>query len=231
MPSLSRTSPSFPTYLVQPFRYGARKLSSARKTPDRGSLSPYGATGDTSQPVDLPSNRSSLFQCSRCLTDLIFSDQIISKGFTGRWGQAYLVAPTLSPVASSPARECSLPNTTLHEPVRRELSTGPHTVSDMSCLHCGRTLGWKYVAAQDDTQKYKVGKFVLEANRVCKVSSLAHPTRQDHGPGTDASEEVVTDPPIEFDSQDEDECDDLFAGIWTPQRAARRRRARLGDTT
>lgn len=29
---------------------------------------------------------------------------------------------------------------------------------------------------------------------------------------------------IEFDSQDEDECEDLFLGLWTPQLAARRRK-------
>ena len=31
----------------------------------------------------------------------------------------------------------------------------------------------------------------------------------------------------EFDSQDEDECEDLFLGVWTPQLAARRRRGRI----
>ena len=30
----------------------------------------------------------------------------------------------------------------------------------------------------------------------------------------------------EFDSQDEDECEDLFMGVWTPQLAAKRRRQR-----
>ena len=32
---------------------------------------------------------------------------------------------------------------------------------------------------------------------------------------------------MEFDSQDEDECEDLFMGVWTPQLAARRRRAKV----
>ena len=31
---------------------------------------------------------------------------------------------------------------------------------------------------------------------------------------------------VEFDSQDEDECEDLFAGVWSPQLARRRRRGR-----
>ena len=31
---------------------------------------------------------------------------------------------------------------------------------------------------------------------------------------------------FEFDSQDEDECEDLFAGVWSPQLAAKRRKNR-----
>ena len=31
---------------------------------------------------------------------------------------------------------------------------------------------------------------------------------------------------IEFDSQDEDECEDLFAGVWSPQLAIKRRQRR-----
>ncbi len=31
---------------------------------------------------------------------------------------------------------------------------------------------------------------------------------------------------VVFDSQDEDECEDLFAGVWSPALAARRRRGR-----
>ncbi|CAF9909572.1 MAG: hypothetical protein GOMPHAMPRED_006807 [Gomphillus americanus] len=31
---------------------------------------------------------------------------------------------------------------------------------------------------------------------------------------------------VEFDSQDEDECEDLFMGVWTPEAAMRRRIAK-----
>lgn len=52
----------------------------------------------------------------------------------------------------------------------------------------------------------------------------------------DAAEEIEGEKPpntieenskkeeIEFDSQDEDECEDLFSGIWSPQLARRRRK-------
>lgn len=36
------------------------------------------------------------------------------------------------------------------------------------------------------------------------------------GPGATKDE-------LEFDSQDEDECEDLFAGVWSPQLASKRR--------
>lgn len=100
-------------------------------------------------------------------------------------------------------------------------------------------LGWKYVAAEDESQRYKVGKFILETKKVCRSStwenedgseqvevsggarrksSLAMPPEQ--------IARVVEEEEMEFDSQDEDECEDLFMGVWTPQLAARRRRAK-----
>ena len=33
----------------------------------------------------------------------------------------------------------------------------------------------------------------------------------------------IVEEEVEFDSQDEDECEELFMGIWTPQGAAKRR--------
>lgn len=37
---------------------------------------------------------------------------------------------------------------------------------------------------------------------------------------------------VEFDSQDEDECEDLFAGVWSPALALRRRQGkRFGRDT
>lgn len=119
-------------------------------------------------------------------------------------------------------------------------------VSDVSCSICGSLLGWKYVEASEESQKYKVGKFILETKKIRVVS------RWDNEPGTGFGhtsfdsdyDEVVPlsskdlqrierdsqaiaaplDPErVEFDSQDEDECEDLFAGVWSPGLAKRRR--------
>lgn len=82
-------------------------------------------------------------------------------------------------------------------------------------------LGWKYVDAAEETQKYKVGKFILETGRIIKHTldededfENAEYGRYRHG-GEDE---------VEFDSQDEDECEDLFSGIWTAKLASARRR-------
>lgn len=79
-------------------------------------------------------------------------------------------------------------------------------------------LGWKYVEAEEEGQKYKVGKFILETERVVKGCEWEE--RDSRGKGQGQGEE------IEFDSQDEDEREDLFSGIWSQWLARRRRRNR-----
>lgn len=111
-------------------------------------------------------------------------------------------------------------------------------VSDLLCGICGTVLGWKYVEAKEESQRYKVGKFILETKRI-RIG-----TRWDNGEGTgfgnaavegvddgdgdgkevDGGEQNSSDlDALEFDSQDEDECEDLFAGVWSPGLASRRR--------
>ncbi|RAL07557.1 yippee-domain-containing protein [Aspergillus homomorphus CBS 101889] len=175
----------------------------------------------------------SCIRCSHCAADLCLTSQIISKGFTGRHGRALLVsaetvASAISISASSATTEC-LPNTIVQKPVFRRLVTGAHTVSDINCALCGTVLGWKYVSAEEESQRYKIGKFILETEKIT-ISSVWE------------SADLPTDPPVsypegprpklsakrmEFDSQDEDECEDLFAGIWSPGLAMRRRSRKL----
>lgn len=105
-------------------------------------------------------------------------------------------------------------------------------------------LGWKYVGAAEEAQRYKVGKFILETKRIA-----IRAVWEDFG-GLDDNDEVnegtlrrglrrKKDREIEedddeeeavvvFDSQDEEECEELFAGNWTVAGARRRRAKRLG---
>lgn len=244
---LSAPTP-FPLYLLPsiPFR---RRRSSTETTgtvsSDTSSVASP-TTTTTNPPTYLSGHRSHL-RCTRCLTDLCLTTQIISKGFTGRHGRAYLVAPPNpynrngSDAAGVSHRDNNLPNTYTHKPVPRQLVTGGHTVSDISCALCGAVLGWKYVAADEESQRYKVGKFILETKRVCRGvsweddgggrgqadSASPPPSSLTNNSATDdAGDGGEDDEGVEFDSQDEDECEDLFAGVWSPALARKRRRGR-----
>lgn len=42
------------------------------------------------------------------------------------------------------------------------LSTGRYTLTDVSCRACCITLGWQYLAAESQEQRYKVGAVLLQ---------------------------------------------------------------------
>jgi hypothetical protein len=173
----------------------------------------------------------------------------------------------------------NLPNTYQNKAVPRNLVTGQHMVSDISCAICGSVLGWKYVQASEESQKYKVGKYILETKRIRmgvswendenedfetaydeilplppdQLRNLDGPSRGGGGGGSapfprsgsrNSSRSPARSPSpghksgavrnrlddVEFDSQDDDECEDLFAGVWSPQLAVRRRQRRTNRT-
>ena len=131
----------------------------------------------------------------------------------------------------------ALPNTFQNKSIARNLVTGQHVVSDISCAICGSILGWKYVEASEESQKYKVGKFILETKRIRMSVSWENEENdtQKYGevaPLSPRELRKLGEGPtsvggeLEFDSQDEDECEDLFAGVWSRQLAAKRRQRR-----
>ncbi|KAH0833545.1 hypothetical protein AYO21_05223 [Fonsecaea monophora] len=247
--------PIFPTYLLPsiPFRRKSRQSStdSSSSTDTAASVASTASNPFTRSPTPTPipvsstsstiappedkflNGHSSHIQCAKCSTDLCLTSQIISKGFMGRHGRAYLVQGTTSHIHTTAP---SLPNTFQNKNISRNLVTGQHIVSDISCAICDSILGWKYVEASEESQKYKVGKFILETKRI-RINVSWENEGDDTSPCT--YDEVLPLPPrdlrkmvdgagdpsdeLEFDSQDEDECEDLFAGVWSPQLAAKRR--------
>lgn len=247
-----------------------------------------------------------VLRCTTCGTDVAYGLQVVSKGFTGRHGRALLVSPPLPsstpscpgpPLSNTPtglaspqhpnpssysslARDgANLVNVTVGTPEKRSLVTGMHVVADITCATCGVKIGWKYVDAREQAQKYKVGKFILETERVA-----LHRTWEDaaagHGeeggaPGghfysssapvgsfgggrrasglggrrkvscsseeagvahvsDDLGEEneedgslAESDGEVMFDSEDEDECEDIFAGTWDAATVAQRRSSKV----
>lgn len=107
----------------------------------------------------------------------------------------------------------------------RQLVTGWHVVADIWCGTCSKKLGWKYVDAKERSQHYKIGKFILETRRV-----VSH-RNWDDVPPTPAKDDLLLDieesnddvDAISFDSEDEDECEDLFTGVWDANAVAKRR--------
>lgn len=95
-----------------------------------------------------------IYSCSTCRAHAADHDDIISKQFQGRHGRAYLLTNVV--------------NVTLGPREERLLITGLHTVADIHCTSCNTVIGWKYVSAVEESQKYKEGKFILEKGRIMK---------------------------------------------------------------
>lgn len=107
----------------------------------------------------------------------------------------------------------------------RQLVTGWHVVADITCGTCCKKLGWKYVDAKETSQHYKIGKFILETKRVISHRTWGDAPLDGCRDGQDLAEidDAKDDDQISFDSEDEDECEDLFAGVWDAESAAKRR--------
>ncbi|KAK3146386.1 hypothetical protein QOZ80_3BG0265450 [Eleusine coracana subsp. coracana] len=103
-------------------------------------------TANASGPVDL--GAEGVYSCKDCRTHLGLADDIISKAFHCKNGKAYLFDKVV--------------NVNVGVQEDRMLMTGVHTLSDIFCVGCGATLGWKYVTAYERNQRYKEGKYILE---------------------------------------------------------------------
>ncbi|ERF72075.1 Proteim yippee-like 3 [Endocarpon pusillum Z07020] len=90
-----------------------------------------------------------IFGCKNCKTHLANYDDIISRNFRGQHGKAFLFS--------------SVVNIKAAEAMERNMTTGRHVVRDIICRQCNETVGWKYDKAYEANEKYKEGKFILEA--------------------------------------------------------------------
>ncbi|KAF9083679.1 hypothetical protein BGX29_007958 [Mortierella sp. GBA35] len=95
-----------------------------------------------------------VYTCSGCHAHLAKNDDIISKGFQGRHGRAYLLK-TVHNISLGPKED-------------RVLMTGLHSVADISCIVCQSVIGWIYIYAFEDSQKYKEGKYIVEKAKISK---------------------------------------------------------------
>ena len=122
-----------------------------------------------------------MYTCA-CGMHLARHSALLSKAFQGRFGQAFLfeaayVAPAISTCLPPPAPtrhhhhnipQCSV-NVSLGPVEDRMLLTGMHTVADLFCVGCGQPLGWQYLEAFEESQKYKEGRVILEVAKLRKA--------------------------------------------------------------
>ncbi|KAL8504819.1 hypothetical protein ACS0TY_016129 [Phlomoides rotata] len=122
--------------------------------------------------IDLEGNK---YTCKHCLTHLALTDDIISQSFHCKHGKAYLFEKVV--------------NITIGEKEERMMMTGMHTVVDIFCVGCGSIVGWKYEAAVEKSQKYKIGKFILERAKVLGPDGSSYSITLDaHMAGSDADD-------------------------------------------
>ncbi|KAH3678268.1 hypothetical protein WICPIJ_008870 [Wickerhamomyces pijperi] len=100
---------------------------------------------DTTTPV-------TTYTCRGCRTHLSSSEMILSKGYRGSTGLAYLMDRVI--------------NVKLANKQYKDMLSGKYLVSDIKCHQCDHLVGWKYHTSMETSQKYKEGKYVLELNTV-----------------------------------------------------------------
>jgi len=127
------------------YRKSTKALGKRRAIDDRSALP---ATPSCGTEILTSFERSPSYLCASCGTTLALQDELISKAFSGRDGKAYLFFSILN-IRSGQKED-------------RQLLTGLHTVADLSCATCQRSVGWSYLRAFEASQRYKEGKFILE---------------------------------------------------------------------
>ena len=96
-----------------------------------------------------------VYGCARCGTHLTDEDELISTAFMGSHGKAYLFIKIVNYIEGKLER--------------KSMTTGVHEVKNIYCLYCQALVGWKYEKAEEESEKYKEGKFILEKACIKKV--------------------------------------------------------------
>lgn len=95
-----------------------------------------------------------VYSCHGCDAHLADEEHVISKSFQGRLGRAFLFETAIN-ISRGPEES-------------RVLMSGIHKVADVRCKVCGALLGWEYLEAKEDSQKYKEGRILLEKTRITR---------------------------------------------------------------
>eukprot|EP01112_Ceratiomyxa_fruticulosa_P013689 TRINITY_DN3865_c0_g1_i1.p1 TRINITY_DN3865_c0_g1~~TRINITY_DN3865_c0_g1_i1.p1 ORF type:complete len:169 (+),score=30.98 TRINITY_DN3865_c0_g1_i1:306-812(+) len=98
---------------------------------------------------------SSVYICNKCNCHFANVEDLLSKGFRGSGGKAYLFKNVV--------------NFLVGDLEDRTFTSGDYTVRDLLCLQCMEVIGWRYEVSKDPSQQYKEGKFIIEKIKMTKV--------------------------------------------------------------
>lgn len=116
---------------------------------------------------DEDEDKRGVYACATCRCHLTKSTSLVSKEFKGRSGKAFLFDAVVNYVCG-PRED-------------RMLITGKHTIADIACVNCSQVLGWHYLHAYNESQRWKVGKFILERALVVKINIVVRERRREGG--------------------------------------------------
>ncbi|KAG8390435.1 hypothetical protein BUALT_Bualt01G0083100 [Buddleja alternifolia] len=94
------------------------------------------------------------YSCRNCRNPVALHDDLLSKKYKARSGQAYMFAHAMNIVVG--AKE------------DKQLMTGYYTIAKVFCSKCGEEKGWTYVRAFDAREKFKEGRYILEKALILK---------------------------------------------------------------
>lgn len=107
------------------------------------------------------------YACGNCRTHLAGAEDVVSKNFHSRSGKAYLFKTAYN-ITDGP-----------HE--QRMMTTGKHIVCDIFCIECMSCVGWQYILAYEESQKYKEGMCILERAAVVDFDKTAEAALKSQG--------------------------------------------------
>ncbi|VEU23887.1 DEKNAAC105076 [Brettanomyces naardenensis] len=99
-----------------------------------------------------------ILRCKRCHNHICLNKLVISTNFYGNYGPALFVSKVLN-VKLSDNRDS------------KKMRTGKYEVRGIYCRQCNVNLGWKYLYSEEDGEKYKEGKYVVEKTLLEEVGN------------------------------------------------------------
>ncbi|CAK9091309.1 Protein yippee-like 5 [Durusdinium trenchii] len=102
------------------------------------------------------------YRCRGCNACIFHGSDILSSNYQAMTGPGYLIDATQNTTAATDTQ------TVVY-------TTGSYVIREVSCEFCDNKLGVTYKVAPDARNEYKVGKFLLGADRLVLPPGVTHP--------------------------------------------------------